>query len=120
VSSRAKAIEAAGQSLATIGLSLEAAGPIDKVHLKTAAVDAYRLKHRMPCIKTPLQVDFLQGCPDPSPRGILDPGQRHVTPTIARRFLTGPVNTPALPSRRCPEPRLLLPRGSHAAWPRFR
>jgi hypothetical protein len=47
VSSRASAIEAARLSLATIVLSLAAAGPIEGVGLKTAAVDAFRLKHRV-------------------------------------------------------------------------
>jgi hypothetical protein len=45
VSRRPSAIEAARLSLATIVLSLAAAGPIERSHLKTAAVDAYRLKH---------------------------------------------------------------------------
>ena len=48
VSIRAKAIEAARFSLATIVLSLAATGPVDKAQLKSAAVNAYRLKHRMP------------------------------------------------------------------------
>jgi hypothetical protein len=48
VSARASAIEASRLSLAAIVLSLATAGPIDRVHLKTTAVDAYRLKHRLP------------------------------------------------------------------------
>jgi hypothetical protein len=47
VSNRASAIEAARLSLATIVLSLAAAGPLERAGLKTAAVDAFRLKHRV-------------------------------------------------------------------------
>jgi hypothetical protein len=46
VSARASAVEAARLSLAGIVLSLAAAGPVDKAHIKAAAVDAFRLKHR--------------------------------------------------------------------------
>jgi hypothetical protein len=48
VSSRASAIEAARLSLATIVLSLAAVGPIERTGLKTAAVGAFRFKHRLP------------------------------------------------------------------------
>ena len=47
VSTRASAVEAARLSLATIVLSLARAGPIERVGLKTAAVDAFRRKHRL-------------------------------------------------------------------------
>lgn len=47
VSARASAIEAARLSLATIVLNLAAAGPIERVALKTAAVGAFRRKHRL-------------------------------------------------------------------------
>jgi hypothetical protein len=45
VSARVSAIEAARLSLATIVLSLAAAGPPERSALKTAAVDAFRVKH---------------------------------------------------------------------------
>jgi hypothetical protein len=48
VSARARAVGASRISLATIVLRLAAAGPIDRAHLKTAAIDAFRLKHRKP------------------------------------------------------------------------
>jgi hypothetical protein len=47
VSVRASAIEAARLSLATIVLSIAAAGAIERVGLKTAAVNAFRFKHRL-------------------------------------------------------------------------
>jgi len=47
VSVRASAIEAARLSLATIVLRLAAKGPIERVGLRTAAVDAFRLKYRI-------------------------------------------------------------------------
>jgi hypothetical protein len=47
VSSRLDAIETARLSLATIVLCLAATGPIERVGLKTAAVNAFRLKHRL-------------------------------------------------------------------------
>jgi hypothetical protein len=47
VSVRASAIEASRLSLATIVLSLAAAGPIDRSALKRAAVDAFHTKHRL-------------------------------------------------------------------------
>jgi hypothetical protein len=48
VSARASAVEASRLSLASIVLTLAKAGPIDRVTLKTAAVDAFRTKHRSP------------------------------------------------------------------------
>jgi hypothetical protein len=47
ISARADAIESARLSLATIVLSLAAAGPIERIGLKSAAIDAFRLKHRL-------------------------------------------------------------------------
>ena len=47
VSARASAIDAARLSLATIVLNLAAVGPIERVALKNAAVDAFRRKHRL-------------------------------------------------------------------------
>jgi hypothetical protein len=47
VTGRVDAIDTARLSLATIVLNLAAAGPIERVGLKTAAVDAFRLKHRL-------------------------------------------------------------------------
>jgi hypothetical protein len=47
VSSRVGAVEAARQSLADIVLSLAKAGPIERAGLKSAAVAAFRLKHRL-------------------------------------------------------------------------
>jgi len=47
VSARASAIEAARLSLATIVLNLARAGPIERSALKTAAIDAFRVKHRL-------------------------------------------------------------------------
>jgi hypothetical protein len=46
VSTRSTAVEAARLSLATIVLSLATAGTTERVGLKTAAVDAFRLKRR--------------------------------------------------------------------------
>jgi hypothetical protein len=46
VGSDAGAIETARMSLATIILSIAAVGPIDRLQLKSAAMDAFRLKHR--------------------------------------------------------------------------
>jgi hypothetical protein len=40
-------VEQARLSLATIVLTLSRTGPIDRDNLKTAAVDAFRLKHRL-------------------------------------------------------------------------
>jgi hypothetical protein len=48
VSSRASAVEAARLSLAQIVLNLAAGGPIERGALKTDAVHAFRLKHRLP------------------------------------------------------------------------
>jgi hypothetical protein len=39
-------IDLARVSLATIILSIAAVGPIDRLRLKSAAMDAFRLKHR--------------------------------------------------------------------------
>lgn len=47
VSARAEAIEAARLSLATIVLSVAAAGPVERDAIKTAAVNAFRQKHRI-------------------------------------------------------------------------
>jgi hypothetical protein len=47
VSGRVDAIEAARLSLADIVLSLAKTGPIERAGLKSAAVDAFRLKHRL-------------------------------------------------------------------------
>jgi hypothetical protein len=47
VSARASAIESARLSLAAIVLNLAAAGQIERSALKTAAVDAFRAKHRL-------------------------------------------------------------------------
>jgi hypothetical protein len=47
VGSDAGAIDAARFSLATIVLSLANARPIDRMALKSTAVDAFRLKHRL-------------------------------------------------------------------------
>jgi hypothetical protein len=47
VSARASAIEAARLSLAEIVLSLAAVGPIERGKLKTDAVYAFRVKHRL-------------------------------------------------------------------------
>lgn len=46
ISSRAAAIDASRLSLATIVLGLAKAGPIDRMQIKTAAVDAFRRAHR--------------------------------------------------------------------------
>jgi hypothetical protein len=48
VSNRASAIEAARLSLADIVLTFAAARPIERVGLSTAAIDAFRFKHRIP------------------------------------------------------------------------
>ena len=48
VGSDAGAIKLARSSLATITLRLAKAGTVDRADLKTAAVGAYRLKHRLP------------------------------------------------------------------------
>jgi hypothetical protein len=47
VSARPSSVETARVSLATIMLSLAAAGPIERDGLKTAAVGAFRRKHRL-------------------------------------------------------------------------
>jgi hypothetical protein len=47
VSARASAMEAARLSLATIVLSLAKMGHVERDSLRTAAVDAYRFKHRL-------------------------------------------------------------------------
>jgi hypothetical protein len=47
VSTRASAVEAARLSLATIVLKLAAVGPIERARLQTAAVHAFRRKHRI-------------------------------------------------------------------------
>jgi hypothetical protein len=47
VSARASAIEAARLSLATIVLSLAKVGHVERDSLRAAAVDAYRVKHRI-------------------------------------------------------------------------
>jgi hypothetical protein len=47
VSARASAVEAGRVSLATIVLRLAAIGPIERAVLKSAAVDAFRRKHRI-------------------------------------------------------------------------
>jgi hypothetical protein len=47
VSARASAINAARLSLAEIVLSLAAVGPIERGQLKTEAVYAFRVKHRL-------------------------------------------------------------------------
>jgi hypothetical protein len=41
------AVEAARLSLATIVLSLAKTGPLERTGLKAAAIDAFRLKHRL-------------------------------------------------------------------------
>jgi hypothetical protein len=47
VSARASAVEMARLSLATIVLSLAKVGSVERVALTTAAVDAFRSKHRI-------------------------------------------------------------------------
>jgi hypothetical protein len=47
VGSDAGAIDTARFSLATIVLSLASSRPIDQMALKSAAVDAFRFKHRL-------------------------------------------------------------------------
>jgi hypothetical protein len=47
VSVSASAIEAARLSLATIVLSIVAAGTIERAGLKSAALNAFRFKHRL-------------------------------------------------------------------------
>lgn len=47
VGTNLNSIDIARQSLATIILSLARVGPIDRLGLKSAAVDAFRLKHRV-------------------------------------------------------------------------
>jgi hypothetical protein len=48
VSNRASAVEVTRLSLIEIVLGLAAAGPIERIGIKTAAVYAFRLKHRTP------------------------------------------------------------------------
>ena len=48
VSSRRSAIDAARLSLATIVLSVARIGPIDRDSIRTAAITAFRIKHRIP------------------------------------------------------------------------
>jgi hypothetical protein len=48
IGNRASAIEAARLSLADIVLTFAAARPIERVGLSTAAIDAFRFKHRLP------------------------------------------------------------------------
>jgi hypothetical protein len=48
ISGRPEAIDGARLSLATIVLSLSSAGHLDRHDLKTAAVLAFKMKHRLP------------------------------------------------------------------------
>jgi hypothetical protein len=48
VGSKLSSIDLARMSLATIILSIAAVGSMDRLKLKTAAMDAFRLKHGVP------------------------------------------------------------------------
>lgn len=48
VGTNLNSIDIARQSLATLILSIAMVGPIDRLGLKSAAVDAFRRKHRVP------------------------------------------------------------------------